>query len=93
MPFDAAAPPPNPSSPAAAIGRSLEGGLTLGVFSHAGRWKVYSPFDRACAYPNRAEALAAAEARARQAARDGMSVEVFVEEEDGALRQASIERH
>jgi hypothetical protein len=65
--------------------------LTLGVFIDGGAWKVYSQFGSADPYPSRSEALAAAETRALAAARAGRKVELFVEDEDGALAQARLD--
>jgi hypothetical protein len=65
--------------------------LTLGVFTDGEAWKVYSQFDSAASYPSRGEALAAAETRAFAAARAGRKVELFVEDEDGALAQARLD--
>ena len=65
--------------------------LTLGVFSDGLGWKVYSQFGSADPYPSRGEALAAAETRAFAAARDGRKVELFVEDENGALGQARLD--
>jgi hypothetical protein len=64
--------------------------LTLGVFTDGAGWKVYSQFGSADLYPSREEALAAAEARAFAAASAGREVELFVEDEDGALGQARL---
>jgi hypothetical protein len=61
------------------------------VFTDGGGWKVYSQFGSADPYPSRDEALAAAETRAFAAARDGRRVELFVEDEDGALGQARLD--
>jgi hypothetical protein len=66
--------------------------LTLGVFTDGAGWKVYSQFGSADPYPSRGEALAAAETRAFAAARAGRRVELFVEDEDGALGQARLDR-
>jgi hypothetical protein len=66
--------------------------LTLGVFADGAAWKVYSQFGSADPYPSRDEALAAAETRAFAAARAGRKVELFVEDEDGALGQACLDR-
>jgi hypothetical protein len=65
--------------------------LTLGVFTDGDGWKVYSQFGSADRYPSRGEALAAAETRAFAAARAGRKVELFVEDEDGALGQARLD--
>lgn len=65
--------------------------LTLGVFTDGAGWKVYSQFGSADLYPSRGEALAAAETRAFAAARAGREVELFVEDEDGALGQARLD--
>ncbi len=65
--------------------------LTLGVFTDGAGWKVYSQFGSADSYPSRDEALAAAETRAFAAARAGRKVELFVEDEDGALGQARLD--
>lgn len=65
--------------------------LTLGVFTDGAAWKVYSQFGSADPYPSRSEALAAAETRAFAAAQAGRKVELFVEDEDGALGQASLD--
>lgn len=65
--------------------------LTLGVFTDGAGWKVYSQFGSADLYPSREEALAAAETRAFAAAKAGREVELFVEDEDGALGQARLD--
>jgi hypothetical protein len=65
--------------------------LTLGVFTDGAGWKVYSQFGSADAYPSRGEALAAAETRAFAEARAGREVELFVEDETGALGQARLD--
>jgi hypothetical protein len=65
--------------------------LILGVFTDGIGWKVYSQFDAADAYPTRGDALAAAETRAFAAAKAGRKVELFVEDEDGALGQARLD--
>lgn len=65
--------------------------LTLGVFTDGAGWKVYSQFGSPDPYPSRQEALAAAETRAFEAARSGREVELFVEDEDGALAQARLD--
>jgi hypothetical protein len=90
MPFDIAAEPQSAWTLGAGPRRLAREDMTLGVFLAGGEWKVYSPFDRASAYPTRGQALAAAQARARQALRDGRRVELFVQDEDGALGQAEI---
>jgi hypothetical protein len=64
--------------------------LTLGVFTDGAGWKVYSQFGSADVYPSRGEALAAAETRAFAEARAGREVELFVEDENGALGQARL---
>jgi len=66
-------------------------GLTLGVFADGAGWKVYSQFGSADLYPSRGEALAAAETRAFAEARAGREVELFIEDEDGALGQARLD--
>jgi len=86
MPFDAASP-----RPAAAARRRSKTDMTLGVFSHDGEWKVYSANDRPIHYDTHKGAMAAAEEHARDAARAGRRVELFVQEEDGTLRQATID--
>ncbi|MDB5459963.1 MAG: hypothetical protein JWO72_1704 [Caulobacteraceae bacterium] len=65
--------------------------LTLGVFRHDGEWKIYSSFERAVAYPNRDLAVQVAETRALEAARRGVRVELFIQDENGELRQAALE--
>jgi hypothetical protein len=65
--------------------------LTLGVFNTDGAWKLYSPYEPVRAYASRALAMAAAQARAADAVSLGRRVELFVQEEDGTLRQASLE--
>jgi hypothetical protein len=65
--------------------------LTLGVFTDGVDWKVYSQFGSADSFPSRGEALAAAETRAFAAAQAGRKVELFVEDEDGALGQARLD--
>lgn len=67
--------------------------LSLGVFHHGGAWKVYCEFERAAAYPCRDLAVSAAEARAREAAHCGQRVALFIQEENGELRQAAVELH
>jgi len=65
--------------------------LTLGVFTDGAGWKVYSQFGSADAYATRGEALAAAETRAFAETSAGRKVELFVEDEDGALGQARLD--
>ena len=65
--------------------------LTLGVFTDGSAWKVYSQFGSADAYPSRQEAMIAAETRAFAAAQAGRRVELFVEDETGALGQARLD--
>jgi hypothetical protein len=65
--------------------------LTLGVFTDGIGWKVYSQFGSADAYPTRGEAMAAAESRAFAETKAGRRVELFVEDEDGALGQARLD--
>lgn len=65
--------------------------LMLGVFTDGAAWKVYSQFGSADLYPSRQEALVAAETRAFAAAKAGRRVELFVEDEDGALGQACLD--
>ena len=65
--------------------------LTLGVFTDGSSWKVYSQFGSADPYPSRQEALVAAEMRAFAAAQAGRKVELFVEDETGALAQARLD--
>jgi hypothetical protein len=90
MPFDAASSDPPPSAP---LRRRRAEPLSLGVFNHDGVWKVYSQFERAAAYADRDLALSAAQVRALEAARRGQRVELFIQEEDGELRQAAVELH
>ena len=89
MPFDAAA-QPFVAPVAAPVSRRTVNDLTLGVFSHDGEWKIYSPFDKPAQFDTRESAIAAAQDKAQQAARAGRRVELFVQEEDGAFRQAAI---
>jgi hypothetical protein len=91
MPFDASYSVDYPSPQAPTIRRSRHAPLSLGVFHTGGAWKIYSHFEGASAYPSREEAVSAAQRRAREAARCGRSVELFIEEESGELRQAAIE--
>jgi hypothetical protein len=65
--------------------------LTLGEFTDGEGWKVYSQFGSADRFPSRSEALAAAETRAFTAAQAGRKVELFVEDETGALAQARLD--
>ena len=65
--------------------------LTLGVFTDGLGWKVYSQFGAAAPYPSREQALAAAESRAFAETRAGRRVELFVEDENGALGQARLD--
>ncbi len=67
--------------------------LTLGVFTDGAGWKVYSQFGSADPYPSRQEALIAAEARAFAAPQAGRRVELFVEDETGALGQVRLDAH
>ncbi len=90
MPFDTAELTPIRSRSVEVAPRVKARCLTLGVFNHDGAWKVYSRFEPACAYPNRAKALAAAERRAQEAVHAGIPVEFFVQEEDGSLGQAQV---
>jgi hypothetical protein len=83
--------------PAAAAGTANDGAarvkrprLKLGVFSHRGVWKVYEEFAAPQLFPTRRQAVAAAQARALAESRKGRAVELFVEEEDGALRQIAV---
>jgi hypothetical protein len=91
MPFDSFF---VPSSQHAVIdqprSRRLEA-LSLGVFQFAGEWKVYSTQGPVSVYPSRGLALSMAESLALDAIRGGRRVELFVEDEDGDLRQAAIE--
>jgi hypothetical protein len=95
MPFDASYPPDEGPFPprAAPPRRDRQPPLTLGVFHYGGAWKLYGEFERAAAYPNRALALSAAETRALEAARCGRRVELFIQDENGELRQAAVEPH
>lgn len=80
--------------PALASGRrqpKRRADLTLGVFADGAGWKVYSQFGAPDPYPSRSEALAAAETRAFAAAKAGRRVELFIEDEDGALGQARLD--
>jgi hypothetical protein len=90
MPFDSSF---VPSSQHAVIdqprSRRLEA-LSLGVFRFDGDWKVYSTLGRASVYPSRGVALSVAESLALDAIRGGRQVELFVEDEDGELRQAAL---
>jgi hypothetical protein len=88
MPFDSSVSPA--SETRAAFPAKRRPDLTLGVFNADGAWKVYCASDRASAYPNRQEAMVAAEERAFTAAREGRRVELFVQEEDGCFRQATV---
>ena len=84
----------NSVSPAPGPGRRpsrMRADLTLGVFTDGAAWKVYSQFGPADPYPSRQEALLAAEARAFAAAQAGRRVELFVEDETGALAQARLD--
>lgn len=90
MPFESSMSPAPEISAARRLKRRTPD-LTLGVFNADGAWKVYSAADRACAYANRQDAMAAAEERAFTAAREGRRVELFVQEEDGCFRQAPVE--
>ena len=65
--------------------------LMLGVFADGADWKVYSQFGSAEAYPSRGEAMFAAENRAFAETRAGRRVELFVEDETGALGQARLD--
>ncbi len=92
MPFDAAS-PHSTIAPATGSRCRTKTDMTLGVFSHNGDWKVYSASDKPIHYDTRDGAMAAAEEQVLAAARAGRRVELFVQEEDGTLRQAMIERH
>ena len=81
----------SPTPHARRDGRRKRVDLTLGVFTDGIGWKVYSQFGSADAYPTRGEALAAAESRAFAAAQAGRMVELFVEDETGALGQARLD--
>ncbi len=91
MPFDAADFQPDSTHSQAARCRS-RCNVQLGVFSHDGVWKIYSQFDQASAFSSRGQALEAAWARAREAVRAGGQVELFVQDEDGGLRQAVLDQ-
>jgi hypothetical protein len=93
MPYDISSAPSSESPPVAQPRRRRGPVLSLGVFNHGGAWKVYGEFERAAAYPNRDLAVSAAESRAREAARCGQRVALFIQEENGELRQAAVERH
>ena len=93
MPFDAAPSRPAVTPVATASPRKKRADLTLGVFSHDGDWKIYSAQDTPIPYDTRDGAVAAAEEQALQAVRAGRRVELFVQEEDGTLRQATLELH
>jgi len=66
--------------------------LNMGVFNYDGAWKVYGEFDRATAYDSRDLAISAAEARVLEAALMGRPATLFIQDEDGELRQAAVER-
>jgi hypothetical protein len=92
MPFDASFSLDCPSPPAPAIRRPGDAPLSLGVFRSEGAWKVYGQFERAAVFASRELAVSAAQARVLEAARCGRRVELFIEEENGELRQAAIGR-
>lgn len=91
MAFDAS-PPPQSDSPQTVGGtqRRRWPSLSLGVFNYDGEWKVYSQFEPALACTSRDQAVVAAETRAFEAVRCGQKVELFVQDENGELRQAAI---
>lgn len=93
MPLDSS--PHSASEPPIVGGarRDRHAPLHLGVFQSGGEWKVYAEFERAAVYATRDRALEAAEARAINAARAGRKVELFVQDENGELRQAAVELH
>ncbi|MEI9890634.1 MAG: hypothetical protein WDN45_08575 [Caulobacteraceae bacterium] len=63
------------------------------MFNYDGEWKVYGEFERAVTCPNREQALSVAESRALAAARYGRRVELFIQEENGELRQVDVKLH
>ncbi len=90
MSFDAASIPSSPAARFARPPRAAREAFSLGVFNHGGGWKIYSLFERAAAYPSREAAMAAAEVRARAAARDGQVVELFIQDDNGEFSQATV---
>jgi hypothetical protein len=92
MPFEASHGwSPGAPRPAERLRRRHCPTLTLGVFRHGGEWKIYSSLERAVAYPNRDVALQVAETRALEAASRGARVDMFIQDENGELRQAVVE--
>ncbi len=91
MAFDASA-SPQPQSPQTVGGtqRRRWPPLSLGVFNYDGEWKVYSQFEPALPCASRDQAVVAAETRAFEALRCGQQVELFVQDENGELRQSAI---
>jgi hypothetical protein len=84
---DAESPRPmiSPAAPATA-----SPGMTINVFGRGEDWQVKAAARSPVHYDTREGAVIAAQEAALAAARDGCSVEFFLQEEDGTLRQTMI---